>query len=129
MTDQSYKLSGLLEQFLEARGLEDCHIICQDGLVECHSTMLVVASPMWRQILPTAAPEETNLTLLLPDFTRCTVTTVLEILYRGGTAQSDPAVLRDTFSLLHLLLPELTRKRNTLELQLRDRLTCKTSVT
>ena len=121
MTDQSYKLSGLLEQFLAARGLQDCEIICQDGRVECHSTMLVVASPMWRQILVTAALEETNnISLLLPDFTCSTVNTVLEILYRGGTTQSDPAVLQDTFSLIHVMLPELNRNRNTLELQFRN---------
>ena len=121
MTDQSYKLSGLLEQFLAARGLQDCEIICQDGRVECHSTMLVVASPMWRQILATAALEETNnISLLLPDFTCSTVNTVLEILYRGGTTQSDPAVLQDTFSLIHVMLPELNRNRNTLELQFRN---------
>ena len=121
MTDQSYKLSGLLEQFLGSGGLEDCEIICQDGRVRCHSIMLVVASPMWRQILAATAQEETNnISLLLPDFTRTTVTTLLQILYRGGTAQSDPAVLQDTFSLMHVMLPELSRNRNTLELRFRN---------
>ena len=50
MTDQSYKLSGLLEQLLGARGLQDCEIICRDGRVECHSTMLVVAKAYKRKL-------------------------------------------------------------------------------
>ena len=105
MTEQSYKLSGLLDQFLGAASLADCLIICQDGRLQCHSTMLVVASSMWRAIID---QEETPVTLFLPDFTCSTVTTFLEILYRGGTAQSNKAILQDTISLLHIILPELS---------------------
>ena len=113
MSDECYKLPGLLDQFLAQPDLSDCVIVCQDGKVQCHSTMLLVASPMWRRIMDPVAQEESSVTLLLPDFSCQTVTTFLEILYRGGTSQSDQAVLQDTLSLVQIFLPQLSlvRKR------------------
>ena len=108
MTEQSYKLPVLLEQFLGDPGLSDCLLVCEDGEVRCHSTMLGVASARWRDLLlHSLDQQESFLTLLLPDFNCSTITTFLEILYKGGTKQSDTVVLQDTLSLLRLMLPEL----------------------
>jgi len=91
-------------------GLCDVELVCMDGSLVCHSTMLAAASNMWRQILESLKSQLGILelvTVLLPDMPCILVSGVLGLLYSGNMERTSTSELDQTIKLISQIFPDL----------------------
>ena len=98
--DQLNQLNGFFFRRLFNRdSCVDLEFVCRDGVVKCHKMVVAAHSTFIRNILLGCGDEEPVCQIRLPDFSRSSVETLMEYLYKGKleAPTSQKSVLRDLF--------------------------------